>query len=162
MAVKKKTTKEVGEFKIKINNALLKSSEIRKMVLDTTNETVDKETLKLFKEHVMSHLFIDDTIKDKSTYIFYDVVVPGFRTHTKNIHVIVYAICHRDILEKYESESYCGNRADILSQMIEDVLLDESIVNDFGIGNIELIDLDIYNSVTFYGRIMTFEVHNFR
>ena len=57
MAVKKKTIKEVGEFKIKINNALLKSSEIRKMVLDTTNETVDKETLKLYGELILANLY---------------------------------------------------------------------------------------------------------
>lgn len=164
MANKKKTTREVGEYKIKINNALLKSPEIRNLLTDGVGDKINKESIISFKEHVMSHLFIDDTIKDKSTYIFYDVVVPGFRTHTKNIHIIVYAICHRDILENIniDNTSYCGNRADVLSQIIENTLLDESIVNEFGIGNLELIDLDIYNSTTFYGRIMTFEVYNFR
>ena len=46
--------------------------------------------------------------------------------------------------------------------MIEETLLDEDIVKEFGIGDLELDNVDIYNSTTFYGRILTFSVNNFR
>ena len=75
---------------------------------------------------------------------------------------MIYAICHRDILEDYVKEGYYGNRADILSEMIEETLLDDSIVKKFGIGDLSLDNVDIYNSVTFYGCIMSFSVRNFR
>lgn len=75
----------------------------------------------------------------------------------------MYAICHRDILENYSKDGYFGNRADILSQMIEDALLnDPDTVKDFGIGDLILKSVDIYNATRFYGTIMTFEVPTFR
>ena len=75
----------------------------------------------------------------------------------------MYAICHRDILENYSKDGYFGNRADILSQMIEDSLLnDPDTVKDFGIGDLLLKSVDIYNATRFYGTIMTFEVPTFR
>ena len=49
----------------------------------------------------------------------------------------MFAICHRDILEDYSKEGYFGDRADILSQMIEDSLInDEEVANSFGIGKL--------------------------
>ena len=75
----------------------------------------------------------------------------------------MYSICHRDILENYSKDGYFGNRADILSQMIEDALLnDPETVKDFGIGDLVLKSVDIYNATRFYGTIMTFEVPTFR
>lgn len=47
--------------------------------------------------------------------------------------------------------------------MIEDALInDESVAKNFGIGNLKLDSVDIYNSNRFYGRIMTFTVPDFR
>ena len=155
-------TKERGLYKTRISNALLKSNNIKEIILGDTSELKPKEILTKFKNHVNSHLFIDETIKDTSTYIFFDVVMPQLRPQTKSIQLYVYAICHRDILENYQKEGYYGNRADILSEMIEETLLDEDIVKEFGIGDLELDNVDIYNSTTFYGCIMVFSVHNFR
>lgn len=156
------TTKERGIYKTKISNALLKSDNIKDLILGDTSELSPKELLKKYKEHVKSHLFIDETIKETETYIFYDIIMPKMRPQVKSIQVLIYAICHRDILEKYSKDGYYGNRADILSEMIEETLLDKDIVKEFGIGDLELDNVDIYNSTTFYGCIMSFSVHNFR
>ena len=160
--MRKLTTKERGEYKTRIQNALLKSENIKEVILGDTSGMPTKEILSEFKNHVNSHLFIDDTIKDTSTYIFFDVIMPRMRPQVKSIQVLMYALCHRDILENYIKEGYYGNRADILSEMIEETLLDEDIVKEFGIGDLELDNVDIYNSNTFYGCIMSFSVHNFR
>lgn len=156
------TTKERGIYKTRILNAMLQSNNIKDIVLGDTSEMQSKDIMTKFKNHVNSHLFIDETIKDTSTYIFFDVIMPKMRPQVKSIQVLIYAICHRDILENYNKEGYYGNRADILSEMIEETLLDSNIVKKFGIGDLELDNVDIYNSTTFYGCIMSFSVHNFR
>jgi len=160
--MRESTTKERGIYKTRISNALLQSNNIKEIILGDTSELTPKELLSKFQKHVNSHLFIDETIKDTTTYIFFDVIMPELRPQTKIIQVLIYAICHRDILEDYVKEGYYGNRADILSEMIEETLLDDSIVKKFGIGDLSLDNVDIYNSVTFYGCIMSFSVRNFR
>lgn len=159
---RKLTTKELGLYKTRISNALLKSDDIKDLMFGDTSNLSQKDFLLEFKDHVNSHLFIDDTIKDTSTYIFFDVSLPRLRPQVKTIQVYIWAICHRDILENYTKEGYFGNRADILAEMIEETLLDEDIVKEFGIGDLELDNVDIYNSTTFYGRILAFSVNNFR
>ena len=156
------TTKERGIYKTRVANALLKSDNIKDLILGDTSGMKQSDVIKNFKEHVKSHLFIDETIKETESFIFFDVIMPRMRPQVKSVQILMYAICHRDILENYAKDGYYGNRADILSEMIEEVLLDDNIVKDFGIGDLELDNVDIYNSSTFYGCIMSFSVHNFR
>lgn len=156
------TIKELGKYKTNISNALLQSDGIRDLIFDGTDSIKPAGLLTEFKNHVKSHLFIDDTIKDTTTYIFFDVTLPRMRPQVKNIQIFIYAICHRDILENYTKEGYFGNRTDILSEMIEETLLNKKIAKEFGIGDLELDNVDIYNSTTFYGRILSFSVNNFR
>lgn len=89
--------------------------------------------------------------------------MPNLEANIKNCQVVLYAVCHRDILDTYTHEGYYGNRADVLSQMIEDCLInDEEVANSFGIGTLSLDSVDIYNAKRFYGCIMIFNVPNFR
>ena len=163
MSKKKKDTSERGKFKQEIHTALYKSDEIKELLLGDTSGMSISEKQDLFRKHVKSHLFIDDTIKETESFIFYDVRLPNLAENIKNCQVALYAICHRDILDDYTKEGYYGNRADILSQMIEDCLInDEEVVNSFGIGKLSLDSVDIYNSIRFYGCIMIFNVPNFR
>lgn len=159
----KKNTAERGKFKQEIHTALYKSNNIKELLLDNMANMSTSDTRNLFKEHVKSHLFIDDTITETKSFIFYDVRMPNMHTNIKNCQIILYAICHRDILDNYEKEGYYGNRADILSQMIEDCLInDKEVSNSFGIGELSLDSVDIYNATRFYGCIMTFSVPDFR
>lgn len=163
MAVKKKSTAERGKFKQEITSALYKSADIRELLLGDMNGMSASDRQKLFRKHVKSHLFIDDTIEETDSYIFYDVQLPNLATQIKDCRVVLYAICHRDILDNYAKDGYFGNRADILSQMIEDCLInDEEAANSFGIGKLSLDSVDIYNATRFYGVIMVFNVPDFR
>ena len=160
---RRKTTAERGKFKKEIHAALYKNENLRELILGDTSGMSSKELRTAFKEHVKSHLFIDDTIEETATYIFYDIIFPSLRTNTKTCRVLMYAICHRDILENYSKEGYYGDRADILAQMIEDSLInDEEVANSFGIGKLILDSVDIYNANKFYGSILIFEVPSFR
>lgn len=163
MTTRNKTTAERGKFKQLINEVLYNNSDIKELLLGDINSLSANEKQKAFKKHVKSHLFIDDTITETDSYIFYDIRLPRLADKIKNCQIILYAICHRDILDDYAKEGYYGNRADVLSQMIEDSLLnDEQVVNRFGIGELSLDSVDIYNATRFYGVIMVFNVPNFR
>lgn len=160
---RKKTTAERGKFKSAISSALYKNEDIRELLLGDTSGMNSANLRSAFKEHVKSHLFIDDTITDAESFIFYDVRIPFMRAQTKTCQVIMYVMCHRDILETYTKDGYYGDRADILAQMVEDTLINDiDVVNSFGIGQLSLDSVDIYNSARFYGCIMTFSVPNFR
>lgn len=163
--MRQKTTVERGKFKNEISTALYKSENIRNLLLGDTTGKSAGEVRRLFKEHVKSHLFVDDTILATESFIFYDVVFPVLHAQTKQCKVILYAICHRALLddEKIQIDGYCGNRADILAELVEDCLLnDEETANSFGIGNLFLDSVDIFNDKNFYGCAMVFSVPNFR
>lgn len=161
---KSKSTADRGKFKNEIHTALYKSENIKNLLLGDTTGKSANDIRKSFREHVKSHLFIDDTITATESFIFYDVILPVLRSNTKDCRVVMYAICHRDILDGDEYvDGYYGNRADVLSQMIEDCLInDEETANSFGIGKLSLDSVDIFNDKRFYGVIMTFSVPNFR
>ena len=160
---KKKTTSERGKFKEEIHAALYKSNELKELLIGDVNGMSASKIQSEFKKHVKSHLFIDDTIEETESFIYYDVYFPSLDPNIKNCRVVMYAICHRDILDNYYKDGYYGNRADVLTQMIEDVLInDETVSYSFGIGKIALDSVEIYNSTRFYGCVMTFNVPTFR
>ena len=163
MAMGKKSAAERGKFKQEIHTALYKSADIRDLLLGDTSGMSTSDKQKSFRKHVKSHLFIDDTIEETDSFIFYDVRLPNLAAQIKDCQVVLYAICHRDILDDYVKEGYFGNRADILSQMIEDCLInDEEVANSFGIGKLSLDSVDLYNATRFYGVVMIFNVPDFR
>ena len=162
---KMKSTAERGKFKIEIHNALYKSSEIKELLLgeDKIKEMNTQEIISAFKECVKSHLFIDETITEARSYIFYDIRFPSLHSNTKKCQIIMYVICHREILEDFSKEGYYGDRADILCQMVEDALINnKDVVNNFGIGELTLDSIDIYNATRFYGSVLTFSIPSFR
>lgn len=163
MANRSKTTAERGRFKEIIHSALFKNAKIKEFLIGDSGGLSVVNQMTEFKKHVMSHLFVDETVKETDTYIFYDVVFPVLHTNIKTCKVLMYLICHRDIIEECSVDGYYGNRVDVLSQMVEDVMInDEEMAKEFGIGNITLDSIEIYNGLRFYGCLMTFSVPNFR
>lgn len=163
MANRFTTLKARGKYKRKINAALLNSEDIKSLILGDTSGKSAKEIRNIFKQHVKSHLYIDDTVTEQSSYIFYDVFIPKIHSNTKECKIMVYAVCHKDILDNYEQDGYYGNRMDILSEMIEECLVyDEKVAREFGIGEITLNGMDAYRSNTLYGYILQFIVEDFR
>ena len=162
--MRQKTTIERGKFKNEIHTALYQSENIRSLLLGDTSGQSASEIRKAFKDHVKSHLFIDDTILATDTYVFYDVVFPVLHAQAKQCKVVLYAICHRDILDDdIDIDGYCGNRADILVELIEDCLInDEETANSFGIGRLSLDSVDVFSDKRLYGYVMVFTVPNFR
>ena len=96
---KKKTTRERGLFKQEIHAALFKNKDICEMLLGDTTSMSKTKIMTEFKKHVKSHLFIEDTVMDAEMFIYYDVVMPNLRSNIKDCRVVMYLICHRDILD---------------------------------------------------------------
>lgn len=158
-----KSVKDRGKFKEEIHAALYKNENVRNMLLGDTSGFTKLQLKEEFKKHVKSHLFLDETVLEADMFIYYDIVMPSLRTHTKECRVIMYIICHRDIIENdIYIDGYTGNRVDILSQMVEESLLDEEVINNFGIGELNLDSIGIYNASRFYGCTMEYVVPNFR
>ena len=160
---KSKTLIERGKFKNEINSALYKNADIIELLLGDISNKSNTEIRKEFKKYVKSHLFIDDTITEAKTFIFYDVIFPSLENNIKVCNIVMYLICSRDILEDYSKDGYYGDRIDALSQMVENTLInDEEVANSFGIGKLRLGSVDIYNATRFYGCILHFDVPTFR
>ena len=161
--MKSKTCTERGKYKELITTVLFQSSEIKNLLLGDTSQYSPAALRDKFKEYVKSHLFIDDTIEETATFIYYDVLVPYAHENIKDLTIVMYLITHRDIIDTYTPpKGYYGNRVDCLSEMVEDVLLnDENISRSFGIGKLKLDSIEPYNSTRFYGCTMTFSVPNF-
>ena len=99
--------------------------------------------------------------KKAHTY-FFDIVVQNIAPQTKKCKIVMYLVCHRELLDDFEMEGYYGNRADILSQTVEGALLNTENTKQFGIGDLLLSSVDIYNSSNYYGVQMVFDTECFR
>ena len=151
--------KDRGQFKFNIKKCLYKNENLRQFLFDGENINI---TPHLFSERVKSHLFLDDILTDKKSYIFFDVICPQFTAQIKEIKIVMYVICHRDILDDYtQKDGYYGNRADVLSQAVEEALITDS-AKEFGIGDLQLEGVDLYNGKDYYGTQLIFNVPTFR
>ena len=163
MSYKPKSIDDKGLFKENIHAALYRSKDIKELLLNDINGKSPSQIQKEFKEHVKSHLFIDDTIQETESFIFYDVIFNSLSPNIKRCTIVMYAICHLSILDDYTKEGYHGNRMDILCKMIENALInDKDVCNSFGIGQLSIDSIDIYNSTRFYGYRMNLSVPDFR
>lgn len=153
-----------ANIKQEINTALFNNEDLRKMVLEQTNaDDTLRGQKQAFKKRVFSHLFIDETIEETGTYIFYDVVFPSLHPETKTCQLWMYIICHRTLIDDFSSDKYYGNRIDALMQMVEDSILnDDDVALNFGIGRLSLDSTEVYNSMRMYGYSLVFSVPDFR
>ena len=155
--------KERGQFKATIKNALFSSPDVLTALLGKDANTIPMTNKReMFHARVKTHLFIDTTLTDRNAYIFFDTVIPDVSVQTKECKIILYSICHRELLDEFSMEGYSGNRADILSETIEEALLDEKKAKEFGIGDLLLDSVEIYNAKDYYGCVMIFSAECFR
>ena len=159
-----KNISQLGKYKQNIHSALFKNKTLLNIIVKGADSMEFSEKMTEFQKYVQSHLFIDDTIEKENDFIFYDVRMTSMRPQVKTCTILMYVITPRDRIDVVpDIEGYYGNRIDILAQLVEDTLInDEKIVREFGIGDLELENVDIYNATRFYGRILTFKTKDFR
>jgi len=158
------STKELGVFKDSINKALFADKDIITFLCGDTTGKKQSEVIVIYKKHVKSHLFVEDTLQDSDSYIFYDVTLPNVDSQIKQYVIYMYLVCSRNVIDDISNYAgYIGNRADLLAQLVEHALiLDEDVANKFGIGKLQLQSVDIYNAKDVCGRILTFTGYAYR
>ncbi len=155
--------KELGTYKQQIISALSTSEDIKKLLLGENYENEDYEVDDELKKYIYPFLFTEGTQTNVQTYIFVEIFVPNLGNSVKDVKVIVQILSHR-VQIAYQKDGYIGTRPDICTQMIEEVLIENKEVSQkFGIGKLTLTGVGILDTYTeYYGRILTFEVPNFR
>lgn len=113
--------------------------------------------------------YIDETITDTRTLILMETY-PYISTSIIDYTLVLNIVCHRDVVELDDDEKsvwkkkgYAGNRIDMIAQAINKALTDESVIDDFGIGKMEL-DTRVSQgqsfkpNTNFYGRTFVYRV----
>ncbi len=158
-------TKELGHFKSLINPILYSSEEIRQVLLGSDyRDQYDSETAvaKELKKHIKSHLYIDETITDMTTYIMYDVFATDYKGAMKSLVLNVYVFCHKDIIDTCTLTGREGNRIDMLCELVEEEILSPEHIRQFGVGKLKLSNIGHFgNQKYFVGKTLTFTVPNF-
>ena len=142
---------------------------ICRLLLGDDYENSDIDMSKELDKYILPHLFIPETIMEQKTYIMLETYCKGTYGQTKTMQIIIQAICHKDISEyKEKPKDYYGLRYDVLAQYIEELLCPDNkeernkIIKKFGIGSLELKDVDIFLTDKYIGRTLTFSVPDFR
>lgn len=157
-----KSIKERGLIKENVKSILFRNENVMRVMFDNYDDMKPKQRMTAFNDHCKSHLFIDGTLEGEEVFIFFDVVIPEVQAQIKECKIIMYLACHRDLLDNFGLDGYYGNRTDILSQAVEEALLDPENAKTFGIGDLVLENVDIYNNSEYYGVNMIYSVKCFR
>lgn len=153
---------DIGSCKQTMLSMFLNNLDICSLLLNKKNYTEDEQK-DLRYTQIFPYLYVGDTGNETQTevlsYLCFDVDVPRCSSATiKDIKIIVWCYCHKDIM-KYSKKGYYGTRADILADMVERQLRDSY---DFGIGKPELISATcFYPNTGYYGRKLIYNVPEF-
>lgn len=158
-----KSLRALGDFKNNISTALYNNDSIKELLLGSNYNSLRKE--ELFAElgkHIFSHEFIDNILENTETNIYYDVTITKLSSTVKMCKLYVYCMCDRKILDSVKSYDYnddilFGNKADILVSVVDDILSD---ITD--VGHLEFLETDIVKTKECYGRVIVYQVPDFR
>lgn len=161
--------KELGEYKNSLRSIFANDDKICRLLFGEFFKNMECNFDDEFDKYVVQHLYIKDTIKETKSYIMFDTYCPDTYGQTKNMKIVIQAICHKDIV-KYDDkpDGYPGLRYDVLAQYIEELLCPADkqarnvIIKKFGIGSLELKSVDVFLTDKFIGRTLTFSVPDFR
>lgn len=156
--------KDIGIYKDKIISSFVSSDDICKLMLgeDYTQEDIDN----IIYKQIFPYLYIDESQINVLPYLCIeaDIAKPSTRT-IKEIKITIWAYCHINCI-KYSKNGYSGTRADILADMVENVLRSS---NEVGIGKLNLESASYFSSYSklspyskYYGRQLIFTASDFK
>lgn len=137
--------------------------------IDKSNEK--NEPQEMLVGHFRSTPYFDETITDTRTMIMIETYINQLSNSIIDYMLTVNVVSHKDGIEfiddeeikKWNSKGLYGNRVDMLCMAIYKALTNESLVNRFGIGKIELSPYinqmqSFRPNNDFYGRTLSFRV----
>ena len=106
--------------------------------------------------------YVDGTQEEVMPFVCIETVCRGANRTTKSIDLYIWIFVHRDCMQmnKQHIKTYMGNRADVLTDIIERLLWDS---NDLGIGNPSLSDIGyIIPQSKYFGRQIKYNISDFK
>lgn len=151
--------KDIGSCKQRLLSAFVKNEDICELLFDKKPYT-ESDVEKLLYDRIFPYLYIDDVQTQSVAYLCFEVNVPRcFSGSVKELEIIIWAYCHRDVM-KYSKKGYYGTKVDILADMVERQIRDSY---ELGIGKPELISAtNFYPNNKYYGRELIYRVPEFK
>lgn len=154
--------KELGSYKQKIMSILSRSDDIKELLFGEGSSIPAGSTEEMLEKHILPYHYVDETLTEPGSYLFVEVTVPTVGTNTKLCRIVIEILVHRSLF-RCSKPGYSGNRADVLAQVAEELLLgSKEQSRAFGIGRLALDEAGIISSKQYCGRTLTFTVPNFR
>lgn len=148
--------KDIGIYKDIIISNLL-TDEILELLLG--KDYTEEQAMDVVYTQIFPFLYTEDVQTKTLSYIGVDIVPEESTKKVKNMTLVIWAYCHKDIM-KYSKAGYRGNRADILSDMVDRKIRD---LGDFGIGLPEFKKAPYFMpQAKFYGRQITYIIPDFK
>ena len=148
--------KDIGIYKDIIISNLI-SDDILELLLG--KNYTEKQAANVVYSQIFPFLYTEDVQTETKSYIGIDIVPEESTRKVKNMTLVIWAYCHKDIM-RYSKTGYRGNRADILSDMIDRKIRN---LDNLGIGLLEFKKAPYFMPQTkFYGRQITYSIPDFK
>ncbi|MBO5484375.1 MAG: hypothetical protein J5979_04100 [Lachnospiraceae bacterium] len=161
--------KELGKYKDTLSSIFAEDNNICSLLLGQNYENEVEDKNKELKKYILPHLFMENRLTENKSYLLMETYVLKSNASIKEMKMVIQAICHKDIITYEEKPAaYYGLRYDVLSQYIEELLCPndkeriKERVKQFGIGRLELQNVDSFLSNYYIGHTLTFTVPAFR
>lgn len=160
---------KLGEYKHHLSSIFTKDEKICRLLLgENDNEDMTNPSSEL-ENYILPHLYVEPAAPAQKSFLCFETYMTKATPAVKTIKIVIQAVCHKDILSYDQKPSgYYGTRYDVLSQYAEELLCPEdkearqNIIKQFGIGGLELQEIDVFSTDNYVGRTMTFLIPTFR
>ena len=158
--MEKSVARDLAFVKSKVISRLLESDEFAKVMLRKEDFTDDEKNDMEYTQ-VFDYPYVDGTQEEVMPFVCIETVCRGANRTTKSIDLYIWIFVHRDCMQmnKQHIKTYMGNRADVLTDIIERLLWGS---NDLGIGNPSLSDIGyIIPQSKYFGRQIKYNISDF-
>ena len=147
--------RDLAFVKSKVISRLLESDEFAKVMLR------DDEKNDMEYKQVFDYPYVDGTQEEVMSFVCVETVCRGTNRTVKSMDLYIWIFVHRDCMQMESNvKSYMGNRADVLTDIIERLLRDS---DDLGIGKPSLDDIGYtVPQSSYYGRQLKYSIPDFK
>lgn len=124
---------EISSIKTRLSQHFLSDKAL--MSLLTRDDRVDVPAMDLMYKQVFPYDWIDGTTTQETSFLCYDVDVPGIiNPAAKHVTIWVWVICHKNVMQTSQ-----GVRRDRIAARVDELVNGSSAIS--GLGEIELVSV---------------------
>lgn len=152
--------RDLAYIKATVISRLLKSDEFVKVMLRKEDFT-DTERYDMEYKQIFDYPYVDGTQEEVMSFVCVETVCRGTNRTVKSMDLYIWIFVHRNCMKMDKTcTSYGGNRADVLTDIIERLLRDS---DDLGIGkpSLDNIGYTVPQS-SYFGRQLKYSIPDFK